>query len=476
MLPRQFSIDPLNLMPTDKKHHTLRFSVGSLLSITAALAVGLAVGLSPLPDPEVWEADMRWLQGLLCSGVVLLACELFRQVLLLGRQCRSAESETKTALVIAVFQRLALAMLLSGLLILQLLLSRRAIEVVQRTERYVYPELWPSLMLTVTILGAIRILLHSRDHQSISATKSFVTGSIIYVGLIGIAIFIFSNLFEHVAMGHFAMNSLEINNPINLQRTGFYPHHTAEGFRTFWLSAIAALGIVLIAGLLWLHTTVKKPLLRIFNCATFLMLITCEGVYVYWFVGHELPRISPDVASAGTSQIWSDTVALAVLLFGLATSIGLQLSRKRQRISGRVVKLPSISAKGKLAVYMICFATGVHANVLLCQYSITDTPRSLLSFLAWFLPLPGWLSWENYIGTLGEAILQSEVLLTMMLFVSALSLAWQTVRKPNAEPLLQPVAGMHVLCYSLASLALLVVAVPAFAIFGFCYWLGPLVL
>ncbi|NOZ38991.1 MAG: hypothetical protein GXP24_02040 [Planctomycetes bacterium] len=446
-----------------------------MLIITAAVAVGLAVSLSPLPDLETWEADMRWLQGLLCSGVVLLVCELVRQVLLLGHQWRSAEPETKAALIIALFQRLVLTMLLSGLLILQLLLRRRVIEEVQRTEWTVYPELWPSLMLTISILAAIRILLVNREQQNISATRACITGSIIFTGLIGIAIFIFTVRFEHVAMAHFATNMVEMRSPIELQRTGFFPNHAAEGFRTFWLSAAAAIGMLLATGLLWLDVTVKQPLLRIVIRATFLLLLSCAAVYVYWFANYEFPRISPDIASVGSSRMWSDTVAWPVLLIGLATTFGLQLAFKRQGISDKVVELPSISAKGKLAVYLIAIASGVEANIRLCQFAVDETPRSLLSFFLWFLPRSWWSSWGNYIGTLGEAILQPEALLVMMLFVSTMSLVWQAIRNPNAEPSLQPVAGKQVLCYTLASLALLVVAIPTLAIFGFCYWLGPLV-
>ncbi len=463
-------------MSNGKKRHVLKFSVDSLMSITAAVAVGLAVGLSPLPELEMWEVDMRWLQGLLCSGVALLVCELVRQVRLLARQCPSDVSENRAALIIALSQRLVLATLLSGLLILQLLLNRQVIEEIQRSDIWpVYPELWPSLMLTITILAAMRLLLESRDQKQISVTKALVTGSIVFAGGVGIAIFILTDRHELVATTHFATNAIEIRSPIDMQRPGLFPSHSAEGFRSFWLSTTAAIGMVLATGLLWLHVTVKQPLLQIVIRATFLLLISCAGIYVYWFVSHEFPRISPDIASVGTSRIWSDTVAWSLLLIGLAVTIGLQLARKRQRISDRAVKLPSISVTGKLAVYMICFASGVQANVRLCQYAINETPRSLLWFFLWCLPHSSWGDWQNYIGTLGEAILQPEVLLAMMLFVSTLSLAWQTIRKPNAEPSLQPIAGKQVLCYTLASLALLVVAIPTLAIFGFCYWLGPLV-
>ncbi|MEM8947139.1 MAG: hypothetical protein AAGD11_18340, partial [Planctomycetota bacterium] len=452
----------------------LKFSVGSLLSMTAASAIGLAVSLSPLPELEMWEVDMRWLQGLMCSGVALLVCELVRQVHLLGRQCRSAESETRDALIIALIQRLVLLLLLSGLLVLQLLTARRVIEEVHRTEWHVYPELWPSLMLTISILAAMRLLLVSRNQQDISATRAFITGLIVFTGLIIIGFFIFTDRFEHVAMAHYATNEVEINTPIAMQRTGFFPHHAAEGFLTFWLSATAAIGVVIATWLLWSHVSMIQPLLRVVSKATFILLMFCIAAFVYWFTNYEFSRISPDIASVGTSQIWPDTVAWPLLLIGLAIAMGLQLARKRQRINDNVVRLPRITATGKLAAFMICIAAGVQANVLLCQYAVNETPRSLLSFLLWFLPHSSWSTWENYIYTLGEAMLQPEVLLALMLFVSTLSLNWQTIRKSSEEPSVQLVEGKHVLCYTLRSLVLLLVAIPTFAIFGFCYWLGPL--
>lgn len=455
----------------------MKFRVASLLVVTAALAVTLAIGLSPLPELAPWEVDMRWQQALLCGGAVLLIYELARQAMLLSRENEVAGPPFKFAFLAAVAIRLLLASLVAAAIAARLLVSRGMNTQIDRVDwPNVYVEIWPDLMMTISMLFAVRTLLVPRGEINGSPIRKLLSGSVIIVGSLSILCFMLSDRAENAALAHYATNTVERGHPISLQRAAVFPNHLQEGFQAFWMSATVALAMLFAAGLLCIHAATILPWLRTLASIALPPILLIAGTYCWWFACKEFPRISPDLASVDTPRSWSDTLTGIVLLVGLTALLGWRLAQTQVKKQGILLNLPPASSTKTLAVCLVTVASGWQANVLLCQWTIEDSPRSLLSFLFWFLPWPGWISWQNYVYTFTEAILQPEVLLTLMLFVSTLSLLSKTVRQPSTSVALHPVDVTHLSAYSLAAFALMIVFVPSLAIFSFCYWLSPFLL
>ncbi|MDC0936824.1 hypothetical protein OAS39_11100 [Pirellulales bacterium] len=463
-------------MIIDTKPPGLRFTVASLLVVTAALAVTLAIGLSPPPDLEPWETDMRWQQALLCGGGVLVICELVRQSSVLLRQSAVVDSQIKFPVHVAMAIRLILAFLVAAAVTSRVLVKpAAAAEFVRGEMSHVYIEFWPDLMMTISILLAVRTLLIPRCEIRVTSTRKLLSGSIIIASLLAILLFMVTDRAQLVALVHFATDGVEKWQAVGLQRAGKFPSHIHEGFRTFWMSTSAALTIVLAAGLLCVHAAVQRPWIRTLASISFFLLLLIAVMHCCWFVWQEFPRVSPDLASVATPRLWSDSITGMMLLIGLSALFGWKLARRRVLDHSVLVNLPTTPPTGVLAVCVLAVASGWQANVLLCRWTVDHSPNSLLSFFFWYLPLRSWSNWQNFIGTFAAAILQPELLLTLILFTSTLILLRQTARRPIGAATFHPVRARHMVGYSLAALALMVVALPSLAVFSFCYWLGPFV-
>ena len=463
-------------MVIDTKLPRLRFTVANLLAVTVALAVTSAIGFSPAPDLEPWEADMRWQQALLCGGGMLVICELVRQSLLLIRQSAVVDSQLKFPIHLAIASRLILAFLVAIAAISRVLITpAAAAEFVRGEFSHVYIEFWPDLIMTISMLLAVRTLLIPRSEIRVTRTRRILGGTLIFAGLLAILLFMVTDRAQLVALVHFATDGVEKWQAVGLQRAGRFPNHIQEGFRTFWMSTSVALTVVLAAGFLCVHAAAQRPWIRTLASISFLLSLLIAVIYCSWFAWQELPRISPDLASVATPRLWSDSITGILLLIGLSALFGWKLARKCTTDHGVLVKLPTTSPTRILAVCMVTVASGWQANVLLCQWTVNNSPNSLLLFFFWYLPLRSWSNWQNFIGTFAEAILQPEMLLTLILFTSTLTLLWQTTRRPTGAATLHPVRARHMVGYSLAALALMVVALPSLAVFSFCYWLGPFV-
>ncbi len=457
-------------MPGEKKWRIPQFTVANLLVLTAAVAVGFAVSQSPPPDEStgwsaVYSADMRIPEGFVCTGGVLLIYELVRQTKLLSPRRRRIRPELRFSLQFAVSLRVFFAVGISGLLVLRLLLNRRIlIQPDHEDFLNVYGDLWPDLLLEIALIAAIRLILVKRQTPARSPGSKWLINVIMSVGLVGSGIYILTDRTLVPALVHFATDGVEKSHSIEFQRLGVFPHHLAEGFRSYWYATIAA-GLVLSAAcFLLVESQASRLWLKLSSRVAFASCVICSGVYAWWFALCDFPRISPDLANAGTASLWMDTLAGLFLLVGVAVALGYQLARTRVKDVVMDERLPVNSGLVAVGACAIAVAAGWDWLWFL---------RESISFTFWSF---GQSEWVNTLGNFGQLFLYPEAMLPFALIISAFSLFWHAIRQPDSAQLLQPVAGRHFVGYTLASIALLIVAIPTFAAFGFCYWLGPLVL
>jgi len=449
-----------------------RLTIAGLLLVTFAVAVGFSVSVVPASNNgngflAIYIADRRWLQGLQATGGILLSFELLRQALVLLRERLTALPKARLAIWTAVVVRAVLAAIVSAMLIVLMLTNREILSEPNHSDfLQVWTTLWPDLLLVASLLAAIRLMLvkHTDSEQHISGKSSLPQLAIQAFVLLGIAIiaaYIFIDRLTLTLLVHIAMDGIEKSQSLWKHRPETYPNHMAEGYWSFWCSVGALSAVVLASSTLFMDSRTTQPRRRAMGRIAFSILILCIGSYAYWFTKSEFPRLSPDFASVGSARLLTDTLAGALLWLGIGVWLGIALARRRGSQIALNAKPPTNSSLAALSAILILVAQ---------TWGVVESIRSSIS-----LPIIELIGLLDYMEILAQFMLMPETLLSLLLMCSALTLLWQAYRGRNEPQPLTPIRGGDLVWYTLASFALLAVAVPTFAAFGFCFWLGPFV-
>ncbi len=85
-------------------------------------------------------------------------------------------------------------------------------------------------------------------------------------------------------------------------------------------------------------------------------------------------------------------------------------------------------------------------------------------------------AWTNTLVSLVQYFIMPESIIVLATAISGIVVAWQYYRPAVTPRSLAPICGLHFGVYTIAMSFFIAAAVPVFAAFGFCYWLGPQVL
>ncbi len=447
-----------------------RFSIGSLFLLTSAVAIGFAVSQSPSPGDNLdWSikytaSDFRVSEGFICTGSVLIAIEFICQAWFVWKLRSSVQLEHRFSIYLALFLRVVLA---SGILLLTMLRLLLNQDILSRSEwegyNHVFGRLWPDILLNVTLILAIRMMLVPRTAIQSAASRWF-RGVFVIVGMFGFLGYAVIDRAVVPALVHMRMDSVESNQVGVFQRRDVYPNHAAEGFASFWESAMAATAVLFSISLLLICSGIKDFRVRSCLWVVVLGLISVSARYVWWFYAHEFHRISPELAGAGLAHQWWKAGAGLVLVVGVALSKGTKSGVRASELLTQTIHFPKTSILAIVGAISIAISAGWNWVWLL---------RESLEGGGW---LYGWQSFRGVVCTIGSSLLYPELVFPLALFVSACSLIWQSFSEPDNGPPLILLEGRQFALYSVAWLAVLLVGIPTFAIFGFCYWLGPWVL
>lgn len=451
------------------RKHVPRFSISSLLLLTTAVAMGFAVSQSPQVDQaQTWQLFDPAYRGasekLICTGSLLIAFEFLRQSWFLWSLRSKVQSKYRFSILWALFQRVAVSSAILLLALLRLLMIQNIlVRVEDEGFNHIYGTLWPDIMLDAFLILAIRMLLVRKEVIQTAGSR-WIQNLIITVGLIGALTYIVIDRATVLAFVHMAVDSVESGHASSFQRPNVYPSHTAESFRSFWQAATAAAGVLLAVTILLVCPRITSTRAKYALCAVFFGVIAINAYYVFWFNTHEFHRISPELASARLASQWGKWLAGSLLCVGMALYLGAKLAAQATRLPALADQLPQTSELTIVGAIVIAMAAVWHWIWVF---------RQLLESAGWFY---GWGTFRDSVRSIGSSLLYPEHMIPLALFISATSLVWQMFRDPQAAPKLLPLEPWRLTGYTIAWLLLILVAIPTFAIFGFCYWIGPCVL
>ena len=457
-------------MPTDKKHRLPQFTLGSLLLLTTAVAIGVVVSQQPALERDPWALPFEEVspisQGLLSAGVVLTIAELIRHSLLLGQQHDKVDFQLRLTLNSMTWLRLTMALSMAGLLLFRLLLNRGVVELLEHKYRiFLSFELWPDLLLLLLLILSMRLMLGSRKKLSRSVLLRLLSGLVVGLGVACVGCYVLTDLLGISFLVHLAIDGVEKSHAFLWQRPNVFPNHLAEGYQSFWASFWALCLVLLAVVSLLLSTNVKSRWLLAIVWSTFVVCVAMVASYVWWFATREFPRISPELAGAPSPLIWSDVLAGLILLFGLGTVCGFQLARQRSEQSSKEISRSTVSGLMAIGAGAIALSTGY------------DWLRMFEGNFPMVLMMSTQGNWLNdKITAVVQLILYPEMMVPLAALLSSCTIIWRFFKPLDSVEQLQLVSVWHLVGYSLAVIVLLVVAVPCLAAFGFCYWLGPWVL
>lgn len=446
-----------------------KFTITDLLWLTVAVALGFAAAKSPTPQGS-WGAfngyvvDMRLPDALEATGCWLLLFALVQHARQLRAFPRLDSKPAAFAFRLRASNCLALAGMLGVLWGVRLSLNQQLVDPPERTEHLqIWSTLWPDILILVVSFASMRLFLLPRAQRpQTSVWRIAITVAVVICVLAaGVWMLTYETLITMLV--HVATSSIEATNPTWLQRQGTFPNHVAEGHWSFWVSTAAAIGTVLGGVLLLLDKQLANPRTRFVVRIGFTSILVPLAVFAWWFWNSEFPRISPDLASAGTAQHWSDKLGATLLLCGMAVGLATICSREavtsdsplQVRTGGLLAlsgaMLVAVAAAWWLVVLMrinSSFAAGVAAR------DLTYLMQQVMDAI----------------------ILVPEALLRLLVLISALALLWQAILRPNATKPIAPISPRRFTYHLVAWAVLLAVGVPALWAFALCYWLGPFVL
>ncbi|MGI9430084.1 MAG: hypothetical protein ACR2NM_15600 [Bythopirellula sp.] len=448
-----------------------QFTIAKLFLVTSAVAIGVAVSQEPEVEAAatwgfIYVGDTPLSQSLYSFGVVLLIYELIRQAKNVTLPEDLGSSKPRFAIRYRAWLRWGIAAALSGLLLLKLLLNRKLLPEVERQEiSQLYGELWPDLVMLVVVFFALRLMLDCHPARSRAPSTNFIFSIVIAVGVLGCGFYVVIDRLLVTNLVHIAIDNVEKSQPARFQRADAFPNHRMEGFQTFWRSTqmmcvvLSALGIVL------LSTMLKSRWVLLGVWAIFVACLLGGANYCWWFVTSEFPRLNPDLASQPVALLRSDAVAGALLVLGLGVVCGYQLARRTSNAAS--LPIGALQKSGILAIGAGSIGVAIGYEWLAALSSSVSSP--------WWGGFTT-RSWVGFLKNFGQILLYPELMIPFAVCLSAWVVVWRYFKPPHPTSELPIFDGWHFAGYAVATIAWVLVAIPTFAIFGFCYWLGPWVL
>lgn len=460
-------------MSNTTKTRLPQFSLAGLFWFASAVAIGFAVGQKPRIDVSGF-----WLQGyqqafytptLLAIASVLVIYELGRHALRF-RSTSNRDELIAFALRLAVVARLVLGGGIVLVIVITQLINREILRLPD-SEEFIqfYTEFWPATLLTLMLILAMRLMIVRRSVPVESIGKAWLVATVLAVGLLVIGLYVVVDRLLVTGLVHVAIDNVEKSHAMRWQRKGVFPNHQAEGYRSFWL-AFNALIALLISGACLLATAfVHGRMLAAIWWLAFLGSVAYIANFVWWFAMIEFPRLNPDLAGERTATYWPDWLAGMLILLGLAFVVAHKLSvlatRTELPTDSHGINTPRVSGLMAIAAALIAFGCGTDSARVLYE--------SLNGGLFWTVSESAWI---NRLAMLIQTLIVPEAIIPLAAAISGVTLIWQYYRPPADYGRLAALHGSHFLVYWVAASAWLLVAIPTFAIFGFCYWLGPWVL
>ena len=446
-----------------------KFSIAELLWITVAVAAGMAISRSPAKvfDTDTLfgiDYDFRPAYGLQAAGCLLLVMLLANRTWQLLRLPPPSTPELRTAWRLQYFTTGALSAGLALFVALRVLINRQVFILPEHNDMLsVWSEMCPDVLLLVASIASLLVFRPLRVLPNRRRLVASVINGVVSILILLFAGIVLVNNTRIAAMVHVAINGIESAETLAMQRQGAFPNHLAEGFRSFWVSTMAAGGVLLGISLLITDAVLKSAKARMVSGCTLAVVLVSLGWFDYWYAFFEFPRLDPDMASAGSPLVWTDVVAGLVLLVG--TSFWIAVRTASSSDSG---DRPTLSLETN-SHFLAAAALLLMASALCHIYYTLSVSFSMLQFLNLLQ------STHVLLNVFAQMLVSPTELLEFVLASIALWVLWQTFRRTEFSSQLAPLSGRRFAYYFVAWLALFLVGIPVLKAFAFGYWLGPFV-
>jgi hypothetical protein len=434
-----------------------RFVPRVRLSTVFLLIFCVAVGLAIHPNPL--DALTPTIASAMCLGLIQQARQLFRA----KRTNVDTDSHWSFAFKFAILWRLALASVIAACLVSQMSISHHLWQEPTSGDLIVYQSsIWTVVQICMIVVLSDSVRRWS-PHTPPAASNRW---RVVFWWILSLAVVAAAlpDLGLVAGLVHLATEGIEAGQPVRFSRTGTYPNHQTEGFRSFWITS-AALIIGFLAIIFFvLANAVQTRRRRLWSLVAFTISITAAGGFCVWYYAREFHRISPDLASVGPAGGWFDWFKAATIVVILISAVAYRFSCVP---NARIVLSPNLNDRAS----EVALHEAGPTLVLLTALIACDIYVIVKAFVD-FTPSPGM---SNFWEFLALVITWRDIYLQSAIDLLILQLCWIHWRRRNETIAWQlaPVDGQRYFL-NWAGIALLVlVSIPLFAAYSFVYWLGP---
>jgi hypothetical protein len=361
----------------------------------------------------------------------------------------------------AIGWRIIIAAMILVCMASRILLSRRMIQLPEHDD-FFGNEIFPDTLARIfTIFVLSDSVYRWRRDRPVGKNHGWITATTAVAGLV-VALIVLPDTAMVCYLVHIATQGIEFSHPVRFQRLGSFPNHAAEGYRLFWLSVSAVLGVALAAiALILANVSRLGRNSKIAFVALCLGLLIGAAAFCIWYYTREFPRISPDLAFVGSGSNWFDFLGGAILVTMTITAGAYRFASSRG--ARTAITFHQETERIPLHETTICLLLLVGSMI---AFFVEDARAS------WQITLFGTRTVTEF---LSSVLRYSSNYIMLAIVVLSLQLCWLRWKR-NASDIPWELQSINQRRFGLnwLALALLVgIGLPTVSIYCFAFWLGP---
>ena len=446
------------------KRSRFRVDLRSLFVLTFCLAIGFTIGGAPAIQYDSRAtlfgdspAVLNWHFAMLAAASTSIAFRLVQESRSVWEKRQSLDSkqiELRFGFTLESTCRMLLSALLFTCLASQILISRGYVELPEEVDLHFYGDVFTKHVWWLA-LGIALTDLVSRTRRSTAPRPRRLIDALVWIAAIYLGLKVVWDPLAVWFLVHLACRGVDAT----LVHTGNrYPIWT-EGDETRFLAiAVAASLIVLLAALL-LATTLprqtNRPRLFKTAIAAAMALLGMAAAYNVWFYRVAFPAVSPDLASVGLCSSWFEQLGGAILAAVAVAYASYRMARAAaMRCSAEPVVVESTTIASMPTIVFLLFGVAVYGFQMIWDFAFSG------------LSSP----WEG----LAYLLVYPDAYFMLAISVLSLQLGWLSWKgRGTTDISVLPLQRGRFATALVTLTALVAVAIPTVAAFGFAFWLGP---
>ena len=427
------------------------------------MALGSAAGSAVDPDLTalgIISPNLNAFNALLGAASAAIAVGLVQQALAIRQQAANWPSGLalhRTGAHWEAALRCALSATIVGCMTIQLLNMRQFLTFPE-DDMFFYGDVVTQYLWWLTILIALADASRRVIGDEPRPRRWLISG-VIWFGLLGLATYIVTDLAFIGYLVHLACRGVDAAQPLEYQR---YPVMTLAAEWSLVLTTAGAATAVVTAAVLILRQFAKHGLSSL-RCprklVTLAFLLATSGTVCFWYYASSRHWLSPDWEGIGFGSSWWQQrggIAMAAVLVTYAIYRCWHASATSATPdNSRVLLALPLAGEQFFALFILAATAALY------------TGQNIWAALA-----------ESFFSAPLDGLLYLAITPSTCFIVAMLVLSLQLIRlrwkgRAPAPLVVVPLRSNDFILAWLALAAIVIVAIPTFAAFGFAYWLGP---